>query len=152
MFRVANARSNRVMDAQIAMSLLYTERSPEGISYRRFLDLKLTRAQTPVFALSMTGIHLIEAQSDVHKYVERIKKGENIEFLVSVRGLDDTFGQTIHGSQTYRRDDIQFGGQFRDILKINDDGSRVIDFRYFQEIMPDEMMLSEEAVITTEQR
>ena len=39
-FRVANVRSNRVMDASMTLVALHTEHSAEGISYRRIEDLQ----------------------------------------------------------------------------------------------------------------
>lgn len=132
-FRVMNTRNNRVMDASVSLSALYDEVSPEGIRYRRFAELPLTRSHTPVFALSLTANHSVEGNEFTEDLLARVKNGENIEFMASIRGLDETFGQTIHAVHVYRRADLRTNAQFADILHVQPDGLRVIDFAQFNE-------------------
>lgn len=131
-FRVANIRSNRVMDADVTLTVLFDEITPEGIYYRRLEELPLERSHTPIFSLSLTCVHFLNDQS--RSMLERIKRKENVEFLASVRGLDDTFGQTIHASILYRPEDVHWGCQFADILTIKPDGTRIIDFARFNDL------------------
>lgn len=134
LFRIANSRSNRVMDAQITLTAIYDEITPEGISYRRLEDLTLDRGHTPIFILSFTCAHFIEPGSLSEKLISQLKNGSKVEFLVSIRGLDDTFGQTIHQSSLYSYARIQEGGQFEDFLHIGADGSRTVNFHHFDKI------------------
>lgn len=134
LFRIANARNNRVMDAEVTLTALFDEMSAEGIQYRRLEDLPLDRSKTPVFALSLTCAHFLAPGSSAEKLLARMAAGENIEFLISIRGLDDTFGQTIHATKVYRANQLARGGQFADILTIQSDGTRMIDFAKFNEI------------------
>lgn len=134
LFRVANARSNRIMDAELSFTALFSETTTEGVVYRRFINLELERPHSPVFALTMTGIHHYSEGSFTHSLIERLKAGENIEFLIAVRGLDDTFGQTIHDTRTYRPESIVFGGQYHDVVELKRDGTRIIDFANFQKL------------------
>jgi inward rectifier potassium channel len=132
-FRVANVRSNRVMDAEISLTTLFDEVTKEGVPFRRLEDLLLERDHTPVFALSFTAVHYIEPGSLAEKLLAVQAKGENVEFLASVRGLDDTFGQTIHSTKLYSRHDTHRGGQFEDILNVLPEGPRVVDFAKFNQ-------------------
>jgi inward rectifier potassium channel len=136
-FRVANIRSNRVMDAEVKVTALYDEINNEGILYRRLEELPLERAHTPIFLLSLTCVHFVEAGSRSEDMLARLKRGENVEFLVSVRGLDETFGQTIYSTAMYRAADLVEGGQFADILTIHADGTRIIDFSEFDKMKTD---------------
>ena len=52
MFRVANARGNQVVEAQLRLGMLRSEVTPEGERIRRQHDLKLVRPNSAVFALS----------------------------------------------------------------------------------------------------
>jgi hypothetical protein len=85
----------------------------------------------------MTCVHPVDAGSLAETLIEQVRRGENVEFLASVRGLDDTFGQTIHSNKVYAASDVVFGGQFEDILDLRPDGLRVIDFAKFQMIRGD---------------
>ena len=135
MFRVVNSRTNRVMDAYTSLTVLYDEVSLEGVRFRRFIDLPLARPHTPVFALSITCIHHFEPEGLTDQMIKRYQSGEGIEFYVSVKGLDDTFGQTIHADKTYRRSNLRFGGRFQDILSSDPDGSRTLDFANFDNVV-----------------
>jgi inward rectifier potassium channel len=130
-FRIANIRSNRVMDADVNLTALYDHRTPEGVHYRRLVDLSLERSRTPIFALSFTCAHMFEKDSFTSTLLQKIKSGENVQFLASIRGLDDTFGQTIHLTKMYESKDLQEGGQFKDILSVDSQGVRTINFANF---------------------
>lgn len=134
LFRVANVRNNRVMDAQITMNALYNETTEEGITFRRIEDLPLDRSHTPTFVLSFTGAHFVEKGSFTESLLARARAGENVEFLISIRGLDDTFGQTIHASRVYGAEDLVEGGQFEDILSIKENRVRSVDFANFNRL------------------
>ncbi|MBI1859581.1 MAG: hypothetical protein HYR96_01515 [Deltaproteobacteria bacterium] len=89
------------------------------------------RERTPLFALSMTCAHLVEPGSFSEKLIEQLRAGEAVEFLASVKGLDETLGQTIHSGHLYRKGTAIFGGQFKDVLSLTEDGTRVLDFSQF---------------------
>ncbi|HEX4178338.1 MAG TPA: ion channel, partial [Rhizomicrobium sp.] len=54
MFRAANQRGNSILDAEVHVSLASQYTTREGVSMRRFLELKLVRPRNPLFALSWT--------------------------------------------------------------------------------------------------
>src|SRR5205085_680614 len=59
MFRMANARGNNVVDAEVHVVLARNETTVEGETMRRFHDLALLRRQSTLFALSWTAFHPI---------------------------------------------------------------------------------------------
>jgi len=59
MFRMANARGNNIVEAQLHVVLAREETTREGEAMRRFHDLRLLRPQTALFTLSWTAIHPI---------------------------------------------------------------------------------------------
>ena len=59
MFRVANQRNNRIIEAKIQVSFLANEISLEGMELRRLYDLPLLRSESPSFALSWLVMHQI---------------------------------------------------------------------------------------------
>jgi Inward rectifier potassium channel C-terminal domain len=56
-FRMANQRSNQILEAQLKVFLLWDELTAEEQYIRRIHDLPLVRNQSPSFALSWLALH-----------------------------------------------------------------------------------------------
>ena len=135
--RMANARSNTVMNAEVTLTAMFDEVTPEGIRYRRLEDLALERSRTPVFILTMTVAHLIEPGSLSEALLQCLEKKEkDVEFLLSVRGVDETLGQTIHDMHVFNSAAVIYGRQFEDVMSEKPDGTVVIDYGNFHELKP----------------
>jgi inward rectifier potassium channel len=135
-FRVANWRHNVVAEAQLRVILLVTERTREGDSLRRQLELALVRDRTPLFAFTWTVMHLIDAQSPFAgpDALTRLRDA-GADIYVTLTGLDEAMGQ-IHAQHSYRLDDIVTNVRFADTMTVRPDGTRVIDYRKFHELVP----------------
>jgi inward rectifier potassium channel len=136
MFRAANRRENQIIEAQVRVTLLKTEISPEGQQMRRFYDLNLVRERTPVFALSWLIIHPIDNQSPLYGLSREELAELDAELWVSLTGLDETFSQTIHSRYAYNVEEILWNHRLIDIFTIKDDGTRSLDLRKFHETQP----------------
>ena len=138
MFRVANQRDNRIIEARIQVSFLANEISPEGMELRRFYDLPLVRSESPSFALSWLVMHPIDRASPLWgKTVESLAKSD-AAILIILTGLDETFSSTIHARYTYRVADFLWSMRFSDILHKTDDGNYYIDYHNFHDVIPDD--------------
>lgn len=136
MFRMANQRHNRILEARVRVSLLQDEQTVEGDTIRRFHDLPLVRSRTPVFALTWTVMHQIDAGSILSgATVEDLKKVE-AEILVTLTGLDETFSQTVHARHSYFSHDIHWNKRFVDIIGPPQDGVRHIDYARLHDVEP----------------
>src|SRR5262249_27800340 len=58
-FRMANRRSNQIVEAQLKVTLVRAE-TVDGEQMRRFHELELVRSRHPVLALTWTAFHLID--------------------------------------------------------------------------------------------
>ena len=135
MFRMANWRRNQIAEAQLAVMVLLTETTAEGETMRRPHSIKLVRDKNPMFLLSWTAMHPIDEDSPFYGEGAMDKlRAMKAEIFLSLTGLDDTLGQTIHTRYRYLLDDIVHNARFADILVTSDDGVRVIDFDKFHEI------------------
>ena len=135
--RVANARANTVMNAEVTLTAMFDEITPEGIHYRRLEDLPLERSRTPVFILTMTVAHFIEPGSLTDQLIACLGKNENdVEFLLSLRGVDETLGQAIHDMHVFKLGSVVHGRQFEDVLSEKPDGTVVIDYANFHALKP----------------
>jgi inward rectifier potassium channel len=131
MVRLANERRNQILQAEVAMTLLRTLRTAEGEQFRRFHDLKLSRTRTPVFALTMTAMHAIDAASPLFGATPESLRAEEAELLVTVSGIDESLSQTIHARTSYLADEILFGARFVDMFGLTADRRRALDYRNF---------------------
>lgn len=136
MFRMANQRHNRILEARVRVSLLRDEQAVEGDTIRRSHDLALVRNRTPVFALTWTVMHQIDAGSILaDASMEDLKKVE-AEILVTLTGLDETFSQIVHARHSYFSHDIHWNKRFVDIISPPVDGVRHIDYARFHDVDP----------------
>ena len=135
-FRLANWRRNQLVEAQLNVMVLLTETTSEGETLRRPTPIKLVRDHNPMFILTWTAMHRIDADSPFYGGEETMAKlrATNAEIFVSLTGLDETFAQTIHTRYRYLLDDIVHNARFADILSTSDDGTRLIDFDKFHDI------------------
>jgi len=136
MFRAANRRENQIIEAQVRVTLLKNEISPEGQQMRRFYALNLTRERTPVFALSWLIMHPIDHQSPLSGLSPEELAEVDAELWVSLTGLDETFSQTIHSRYAYNIEEIFWNHRLVDIFTIKEDGTRFLDLRKFHETQP----------------
>jgi inward rectifier potassium channel len=135
MFRAANQRRNQILEAQVNVAMLRDERTREGSQMRRFHDLPLARSRTPVFGLTWMVMHPIGEDSPLHGATAESLVAESAEIVVTLTGIDSTFAQSIYARHSYVADEILWNRRFADVLRQLDDGTRVIDYRRFHEVI-----------------
>ncbi|MFO0611760.1 MAG: ion channel [Polyangiaceae bacterium] len=134
MFRVANERHNQVVEAQLRVVLLRDSLSKEGESMRVPTELKLVRDRTMAFRLSWTAMHRIDESSPLYgDGVEEMLERTNAAINLSITGFDETIAQTVNARYAYYPQDIEWGRRFKDVISVEPDGSRVIDYRNFHD-------------------
>jgi len=136
MFRMANERGNQIAEATVRLVVARNEVTPEGERVRRFHDLSLARDRNAAFTLSWTVVHPISRASPIHDATLESFAASNSLIIVSVTGIDDTSGQTIHARHTYSPDDLRWNERFVDILSALPDGRRQIDYTRFHDTQP----------------
>jgi len=137
MFRMANWRRNRIVEARLRIIMLVTERTREGEVLRRQIDLPLVRAETAIFFLTWTAMHRVdEASPFFGTGAMEALRAKRAELFLALTGFDETIGQTIHARREYALGDIVVGVRFADVLTLNADGSRQIDYRKFHDVVP----------------
>jgi inward rectifier potassium channel len=136
MFRAANQRANQILDAAVTVSLARQVTTREGIAMRRFEELKLVRARTPLFALSWTVMHPIDEASPLHRATPESLYDAQFEIIVLLRGTDDTLADIIYARHSYMPDEILWDRRFVDVLALTPSGRRVVDLRRFHDTEP----------------
>jgi inward rectifier potassium channel len=136
MFRLANERSSQVVEASIRLSLVRAERTAEGEQVRRVHDLKLRRAQTGAFVLSMLAVHPIDEASPLFGSSLEQMGAAGADFIASLSGLDETLGQTVHSRKGWSFGDVKVGVRFEDMMRVEPDGRRVMDLTRIHALKP----------------
>lgn len=134
MFRIGNARNSKVIDAHIKVVLSRPELTKEGISMRRMHNLKLTRESSPLFSLSWTVMHVIDEDSPMRGYDFSTISSEDINFIISLTGIDDVFSAVVYDRCIYLAKDIVFAKSFQNIMETNKKGELVINYACFHEV------------------
>ena len=133
-FRMANARHNLLTEARVRLTVLMTEETREGESNRRAVELPLVRDHAPLFALSFLAFHKIDDASPFRDL--DALRAMNPLIILTVSGLDQTFGQQIHARHVYRLGDAVENARFRDCLTPHEDGTYTMDYNCFNQIAP----------------
>jgi inward rectifier potassium channel len=136
MFRMANARHNTIVEASLKVLVLIDTVTTEGERLRVPTPLPLVRSDNAFFRLSWTAIHEIDEKSPFHgpDAKERLA-ARNALVLLTLSGLDETIAQSVHARYTYELDDIVWGARFSDIISVESDGTRVIDYAKFHDLV-----------------
>ncbi len=137
MFRVANGRGNRIIDASISVTMLKSEINQEGVAWRRQITLPLVRERSPVFALTWTVLHRIDAGSPLADLASPANVRMTPQLVVSLTGVDDTFGQPIHATYYYDAPAILSGRRFVNMATNEPGGHLILDFELFDAVEPD---------------
>ena len=134
MFRVANARGNRIVEARMQVALVRDERTLEGETMRRFADLPLVRAQNIAFALTWTVMHEIDENSPLFgPNLEKLRT-QDAGLVAVLTGLDETMAQPVHARNNYSLTDILWNHRLVDTFLTAPDGRRSIDMGRFDDV------------------
>jgi inward rectifier potassium channel len=135
-FRLANWRGNMVVEGQLRVSILLKEKTLEGDVIRVPFELPLVRDRTALFALTWVPMHRIDPSSPFwggQAAIDRLREREAAIYL-SFTGLDETVGQPIHARHMYRLEDIAWNARHADVLTVEADGTRIIDYALFHDV------------------
>lgn len=125
-FRIVNQRSNSLMELE-AKVLLMTVEGESVQRNRTYKLLKLERDSVLFFPLTWTVVHPIDQESPLNGMTAEQLEALQAEFLILMKGWDDTFSQTVHARYSYRYDEITWGARFTPAFRIDPEGDLVLD-------------------------
>ena len=135
MFRAANRRANNILEAEVMVSLARDAETSEGIQFRRFEELKVARSRSPLFALTWTIMHPIDAKSPLRGATHETLVAEHAEIIVVLSGADDRYAQRVHARHSYTAVEILWDKRFADILSFGPGGRRMVDYGRFHDVV-----------------
>lgn len=116
MFRMANAKNNQLTDAEIQVLLSLTVNENDN-KVRRFYQLKLERDKINFLALSWTVVHPLDEESPLFGYSETDLRESDAEFMIPVKGFDDTYEQTVHTRHSYKYYEVVWNARFMSMYR-----------------------------------
>jgi inward rectifier potassium channel len=125
-FRVVNLRPNMLMELEASV-LLMTVDGPPGSLARSYNRLTLERDRVYYLPLTWTIVHPIDANSPLYGKTAADLERLQAEFLILIKGYDDTFSQTVHSRSSYRYDEIAWNAKFSLAFHIDEGGDVVLD-------------------------
>lgn len=115
-FRITNARSNQIIELE-AQVLFSRFEDVEGKSVRRFYPLALERDRVAFFPLSWTIVHPVDEMSPLRNLTPENLRETSAEFLILLKGIDETFSQSVHTRSSYKAEEIVWNAKFTDIFR-----------------------------------
>jgi len=115
-FRMGNERGNQIVNTEIRVAVVRTEKTSEGATLYRTYDLKLIRDRAFSLSRSWTVLHTIDESSPLHGQTPEACAAQDMEIHVMVVGLDDVSLQSVHALHRYFSPQLIWGAKHDDIL------------------------------------
>ncbi|MGE5457209.1 MAG: ion channel [Methanococcaceae archaeon] len=138
MFRIINARKNQLIELEIQVMFTRLELL-DGTLTRHYYLLDLERKHVTFFPLSWTIVHPIKKESPLYGVTPADLEESDAEFLILLRGFDDTFSQTVHSRSSYTYKELVWGAKYEGVF-INKPGEITkFDMGRFHSFSPAEL-------------
>ena len=125
-FKLANARTNQLIDVQVQVALSRIEGEP-GKESRRYYELELERRTLDFFPTTWTVVHPIDENSPLYGYTKEEVDKSDAEFLILFKAFDDKFAQNIHTRNSYKYNELKWGVTFATNFHRRKDGVTVLE-------------------------
>ncbi len=136
MIRAANTRQNVIAEASAQLYLLRLETSPEGFRLRKIYDLRLTRDRHPIFMLSWSLMHVIDASSPLFGETPESLARKQAVLLLTIEGIDETTSQSMLARQRWNYGDLRWNHRYVDLVHEDASGVNTIDYNVFHHVVP----------------
>ncbi len=137
MLRVGNGRANVLADAKVKIGALISEHSKEGARFRRTHELSLVRHSLPVFPLTWTIMHEIDARSPLRDMSEAGYLEADVRLFVTFEARDPTLAQVVHDLRTYAPEHVRFGHHYVDVIGLDEVGRPCADMTKISDVEAD---------------
>lgn len=136
-FRIANLRKSQMIEVEARVMASWVT-DGKGQRIRHYRSLELERTKVTFFPLHWTIVHPIDEQSPLREFSPEKMREMEMEFLVLLTGIDDTFSQMVHARMSYRFDEVVWGARYVDIFlrSDNEHAGINVDLRRLHEYEP----------------
>jgi inward rectifier potassium channel len=135
-FRIANQRSNVLMDVEAEVMLMTVENGEDGELRRQFVELALERRRIFFLPLTWTVVHPIDESSPLWKKTRQELERMQAEVLILIKGFDDSFSQVLQTRYSYRWDEMEWSVRFEPAFVVSPAGQLVLDVGLIHKTAP----------------
>lgn len=135
-WRALNQRDNLILEAHARAYLLRSVPDAAGKLAWHLEDLDLVRPDAPVFALSWTLMHRIDAASPLHGLDAAAVAASRLEIMVVITGIDESMAQPIHARKVYEPADLRWNMRLVDIIAQPTGKRRILRYAHFHSVEP----------------
>lgn len=132
MFRVTNMRKSMLTELSASVSISIVE-NEKGIKVRRYYQLPLEIKFIEFFPASWTIVHPIDKSSELNKLNLNELNTLEAEFIIQLKGFDQTFSQSVHSHYSYICNEVVVGGKFKPAYNYDNDGTMVLPIDQFHD-------------------
>jgi inward rectifier potassium channel len=111
MFRLATYKNNELTDVEAQVTLAM-QTHENGSRMTRFFPVKLEIARINSLALSWTCVHPIDEESPLFNMLKKDLEESNIEIMITIKGFDDHFSNTVQQRTSYTFREMVYGAKF----------------------------------------
>ena len=116
MIRLSNAKTNILLEVEVKVLLVMVVEE-NGKEARKFYDLPLEMNKINLLAMTWTVVHPIDESSPLFEMSKEQLEKSRAEFMVLIKGINDTLSQAIHSRTSYKSDEIEWDARFTPIFK-----------------------------------
>jgi inward rectifier potassium channel len=132
-FRIVNRRPNNLLNLE-ARVLAMTVQMGNGLPRRKFDILPLERDSIIFFPLPWTIVHPVTETSPLYGLTAEDFTRLQMEILIMIKGIDETFGQMVHSRYSYRYDEIEWNAKFSPVFDVEESGDMLLELDRISEI------------------
>ena len=127
MLRMANGRFNAMTSVGATLGVVLKEVTQEGRPFQGVYDLPLVRSKIPVFPLTWTIMHVIDASSPLHDVSPEQLADMDARFFVGLEGRDTALQAVVQDMRTYSHTEIAHGMRYVDMITHSEAGQTTAD-------------------------
>lgn len=117
-FRIVNERKSIIVDIHARMLVSFGEKGKA----RSYKPMELERNSVMLFPLNWTIVHPVTVDSPLYGMSYEDLSRLDAEFIIVIKGYDDTFSQDVNSIRSYRYDEIIWGARFQPMYEENEEG------------------------------
>lgn len=121
MFRIVNARPNTLIEMSVRIILAMKTEAGENIN-RKYYSLDIETSSVVFFPMPWTIVHHINENSPLNTMTKVDLEKLDAEFLIHIKGFDETYAQTTNTIYSYKYNEILWGKKFKLNYTLNREG------------------------------
>lgn len=134
-FRIVNTRSHKIIDLEATVVFTWLE-IHDGKMKRNYADLALEREKVFLFPLNWTIVHPITTDSPLYQKTLEDITAMRGEFLVMIKGFDESYNQLIHTNTSYISKDMVTGKKFHPMYTSFENSPTILNLDCINRLLP----------------